>query len=279
MRMLNEARRRFWGIILKWVTVLSIIIILAILKVFHALFALLIFVMQEVNRGLIWLGEPTQQGFDAYWAEMWLFWLLFYVVFFILFAIYYFGYWKRKRPDLIIGGVKDGRVIWIKGVRQGLIYDCWDAWNYIKGAGSPFERGSRTRGSRTSMETNPGMLQDPLKIPLGRGTIRRIIYFRRPWSLKVQRLFIQANTRMVITHGRVSLPEGYIINKEDPLMPGARVLIWVNKRPGFREHDPVLQQEALEKVLVVAKDNVRGSVAANPSIITTEYQEGSIGRL
>jgi len=274
----SEETVRVRGILLRWASIIGLVGLLWVSQIFAVLFWLLMLLLREVKKGLIWIGAPTQQGAQAYWAHYWKYWLVFYIILLIITVLMWIFYWRHKRPHLMVGGVRDGRVLWIKGVRQGLIYDCWDVYNYFRGPDSPFVRGSQTRDSLPSMDRDPGMLQDPLKIGLGRETTRRIIYFSRPWGLRVQRLFLLPETRMVMTHTRVSLPVGYIVNAEDPEHPGSRVLVWGHMHK-YKEHDPGLPQQALEGQLDIAKANVQGSVAANPSIIQNEYMEGSLGKV
>lgn len=270
--------RLFYGILAKWIILIIVVLVLWYLKVFHALLWLVLFISQEFMLFLAWLTEPTQAGAEAYWAEYWPVWMLIYIVLLVLLIGWYFLWYRHKRPYLDVGGGREGRVLWMKGVRRGAIYAVWDAKKYLSWKLKKNHLGKIRR--RISVIPNgekvdSTMWPDPLAIQLGRPTSRRIIYFSRPWRLKVEMLTIPNNLDMSQRYLKIQIPEGYIVNRPDPLSPGETMQVLVNDRPDNREYTRGQMRTDLMEILDETRDAVQASAAANPQLIHRDYEDGS----
>ena len=274
---MSRLDKRFHQIVIKWSLQLALFLILWTLKIYHLIFLLILLFIQEMDKGLVWLGEGTQLGMKAYWSTYWTYWAMAYISLTVLLVVWYMLYYRRKRPYLIIGGQREGRVVWSKGIKRGLLYDLWDAKNYLawKIKKNQLKPIPRPISDMSVGEEKVHSWPDPLGIPLGRPTSRTIMFFSRPWSLKLERLIVPNWVEMKQTFFSIRMPEAYIVNIPDPLSPGIKMLTMTQHRPGFDEYD----SEAPRTDLVSHLDNVRtmvqASVAANPEVNIIDYEDGS----
>ena len=276
---MKETSKHFAKFLGKWLFYCLIILVLWFLGIFKVIAISILLFSQEFNKFLVWVGEPTEGGAGAYWSQYWMYWMIAYIALFIMFLAWWFIFYRNKRPHLEMDGLKEGRVIWIKGIRQGLIYDFWDAYNYLKGADSPFARVSRIKPSSNDMEIDPGTLKDPLSIPIGRETQMRIIYFSRPWSIKMEKLILPNYWQVRRTYWKVSIPRGYMINLTDPLIPGSMLLTLTKARPSYKSFNPDIPVQRQIAKLEETRELVQYGVAANPEIAQIDYAEGSLPQL
>lgn len=273
---MKETSKRFASILIKWTAYIGVILFLWISGIFHVIAILALLLAQEFNKFLIWVGEPTEGGAAAYWSQYWMYWMMAYVGLFTLFIFWWFVFYRNKRKHLVMDGKKEGRVIWIKGLRQGLIYDFWDAYNFIKGSDNPFVKGSGIHPSSQDTETDPGTLRDPLEIPIGRKTSQRIVYFSRPWSLKIEKLILPNYWQLRTSYWTARIPRGYLVNQMDPLIPGAMLLMLTKAHPSYRMFDPDIPVQRQIAKLEETRELVQYGVAANPEIAQIDYAEGSL---
>lgn len=275
---MKQIDRIAWRILLKYSVLAILIVILWAAKVWYFLFWILTTIIQEFKLFLVWLAEPTQEGAADYWSEYWIYWAGIYIVLLVAFIVWYFAFYRHKRPYLDVGGGREGRVLWTKGVRRGLVYDVWDAKNYLawKLKKNRLHRISRRISDiPNGVGEDPTMWPDPLAIPLGRRTSERIIYYSRPWSLRIHRLTISNQTDLLSNYWRILVPEGYIINRPDPLFPGEIYHVLIHGRPSNREYQRGRMREDLINLLDDTKDAVQRSAAANPQLIHRDYEDGS----
>lgn len=270
--------RRFLDILMKWSAVVISIVILWYIKIFWLVFIFMALFLQEVNLFLTWLADPTKMGAEEYWATYWPYWMAVYIVLSVLLTVWYLTWYRHKRPHLVVGGGKEGRVLWLKGVRRGLIYDVWDAKNYLqwRHKKKPLVRIRRRtsdilNGEKVVSTTWP----DPLAIPLGRPVSMRIIYYSRPWSLRILRLMVPNDIDLLSSFRTVQLPEGYFVNLQDPLSPGRTLQAYVHERPGYLEYEEGRARGQVLEHLGDVKDAVQRSAAANPQLIHRDYEDGS----
>jgi hypothetical protein len=269
--------RLAWRIVLKYVTLSIIIVILWAAKVLHFLFWIWTTIYQEFFLFLEWLAEPTQAGAADYWSAYWIYWAGIYLVLIVAFIVWYFAIYRHKRPYLEVGGGREGRILWIKGLRRGLVYDAWDAKNYL--AWKLKKNRLRKVPSRISdiPDTDrviPRTWPDPLAIPLGRPTSRVIIYYSRPWSLRVHKLTIPDRIDLRSAWFKIQIPEGYIVNIPDRLFPG-EILQAVAPRPYSRAYQRGRMREDLMDLLDGTREAVQKSAAANPQLVHRDYEDGS----
>jgi hypothetical protein len=131
--------------------------------------------------------------------------------------------WKLKRRDFKIGGEFEGKIVWAKGVRQGLIYDVWDVKNYINwklGKKKGVAATPRTSGPDT--DTLNGTAPSPWDIPLGPKTKDHyVIYVRRTLLPSIpHRFFIPKTTQVTPTPYTISIPNAFIERVRHPTRPG-----------------------------------------------------------
>ena len=273
---MREDSKQFIKFMGKWLMWGLIILGLWILEIFKVVAILSLLLAQEFNKFLVWMGEPTEGGAGAYWGAYWVYWTLAYIALFTLFIFWWFVFYRNKRPNLMLDGKIEGRVLWTKGFRDGLTYGFWDAYNYLKGEDSPFVRGSGTDVSSTNTGTVPGTLRDPLEIPIGRATLKRIVYFSKPWSLKIEKLILPDYWQLKRTYWTVRIPRGYMMNHPDPLIPGAMILSLTLAKPGYNKFDPSIPVKRQIAKLEETRTLVQYGVAANPEIAQIDYSDGSL---
>jgi hypothetical protein len=265
-------------ILFKYTVVAVVLLGLWATMIFHFMFWILMTIIQEFKIFLVWLAAPTRDGAATYWAENGIYWIGIYCVLLIAFVVWYFVFYRHKRPYLDIGGGREGRVLWIKGLRRGLSYDVWDAKNYIawKLKKNPLRKIPRRISDIPDGGGEAGIMwPDPLAIPLGRRTSARIIYYSRPWRLTIERLIIPNDIDLLGSYLRIQLPEGYIINRPDPLFPGEIYQVLIQGRPSNRKYKRGRMREDLMDLLDGTKDAVQKSAAANPQLIHRDYEDGS----
>jgi len=267
---------RFWSILAKWGIDLAVVLVLWFTKVFHLVFILVLLLIQEFNLFLVWLSEPTQEGAANYWSIYWVYWAGIYIALSLLLTLWYFTWFRHKRPHLMIGGGKEGRVLWIKGIRRGLIYDLWDVKHYLQWKLKKNRLALLRR--QTSDIPNGGRettWPDPLSIQLGRPTSHRIIYYCRPSGLRIQRLILPNQIDLLSTLFTIQLPEGYMVNLSDPLVPGSILQAFVLDRPDYQNYIAGQTRSQILDHLNEVKDAVQASAAANPQLIHKDYEDGS----
>jgi hypothetical protein len=83
--------KRFVDILLKWTAIGCLIIGLWTLRIFHLMFVLGQLFIQEVNKGLVWIGNGTKMGFHDYWSSYLGYWLAAYLALTLIFIVWYFA--------------------------------------------------------------------------------------------------------------------------------------------------------------------------------------------
>lgn len=275
---MNRLDRIAIGILGRWAIAVIVVIVLWILKIFKLIVVIVALFCQEAWRFFGWVAAPTKMGAKAYWSTYWMYWFAAYIILFALFVLWWFLWYRRKRPYLEIGGVNEGRVLWIKGIRRGLVYSIWDLQNYTswKLKKKPLRKISRPisdiqNGAKVVCPTWP----DPLAIPFGRNTSMVIIYYSRPWSLRIDLMLVPHQIPIKSSYLKVSIPEAYIINREDPLFPGKYLRVLTTRRPSFKGYESGRMRVDLMALLEKTKKAVQKSAAANPQLIHRDYEDGS----
>ncbi|MCK5641306.1 MAG: hypothetical protein KAJ19_10930, partial [Gammaproteobacteria bacterium] len=209
--------RRFLGICVKWILVAVLVVYLWYFGLFTFIFVWVPWLI-TYEFGLILeygLG-PVLQLHGPMWIAAGLS-----VAFLIVFEFY--THYRHKRRDLRIGGEFEGRTVWIKGVPQGLVYDLWDARNYIA-----WKLGKKKDGDSPIVNSNgntvctPGTWPDPWAIPLGdKSTSDYIVYFRsRFFQLVPSKLYVSRDFDLVPSFFNYWLPNLRMISEPHPSKPG-----------------------------------------------------------
>jgi len=259
-----------------WAGAFTVLYLTGVWRVMVLLVALLV---QEANRFLVWLGAPTRMGAKAYWAQYWVYWAVAYVSLMVAFAAWWFLWYRHHRPHLRVDGLDEGRVVWVKGLRRGLAYEVWDARHVLGRWWSRF-RGHRVRRSPRVMAnggTPSPAWPSPHAMPYGRSVSDgMIIYFSRPWRLRLERLVVPPGTPVRSTYWELRLPQGLLHNAPDPLAPGCRVLHYTRTPRSYSPYDPARPERELDRVLEDGRDNVVSATAANPEIVQADFSAGSL---
>lgn len=273
---MKDNSKGFVMFLMRWLVYLGFILFFWFIGIFTVVMITILLFAQEFNKFLVWVGSPTEGGAGAYWSQYWIYWMAAYISLFIIFITWWFIFYRNKRPNLMMQNQIEGRVLWIKGLRDGLTYGFWDAYNYLKGEDSPFVRGSGAKTSSTDTGRVPGTLRDPLEIPVGRETSKRIIYFSRPWSLRIEKLILPDYWQIKRGYWTVRIPRGYIMNSMDPLKPGSQIMTLTMAKPSYREFDPDVPVKRQMDKLEETRQLVQSGVAANPEIAQIDYADGSL---
>lgn len=277
----ERMRSRFIGILVKWIVIAIVLMGMWLSGLFKVLFILVLLLVQEANRFLVWLGEPTKMGAKAYWNEYGIYWLMFYAALTVITITLHYTVWRRARPHFVRGGMVEGRIVGIKGVRRGLRYDWWDFVNYVRVVLLKKKPTLRDR-LRRNWDILTGRLQgevvwpDPHGAPWGHSDSRNtIIWFTRPWRLKRRAVIIPRTVKHEDRFFSVRYPPGYFVNKPSRDRPGEVILVWLNDRPGFSTYDAEAPLSDLEGHLFTSRGLVMQSVGVNPEQGIRDFSLGS----
>lgn len=178
----------------------------------------------------------------TYHAQWW-FAAILSIIFLIIFE--YWTHYRHKRRDLLRGGQYEGRVIWVRGSNEGLVYDIWNVKNYIqwklgkkKGSGYP------TTNSYSNTVSIPGTWPDPFAIGLGERTrTDYVIYFRRylhqlfvPFSW--DKLYVSRDLEVVPSFFAFWLPNLRMVRLPHPSRPGRWVYRLTDKQVDSLKTEP-----------------------------------------
>lgn len=182
---------------------------------------------------LVWLpfiishyvDEMITYGLDVWLKFYAIYWITLAVMLGILAVLLIEFVWKLKRRNFMIGGEMEGKVVWAKGVRQGLIYDYWDLANFIKF--KLFKKKFRPKdweiaSSDYDTETLNGTAPSPWRIPIGARTTKDyVIYVRRTWLPSIpERFIISKDTQVIPTPYTISIANVFIERARHPARPG-----------------------------------------------------------
>lgn len=172
----------------------------------------------------------------SYYHVMWTIIAIMLVILAILvFEIIY----RAKRKDFQIGGDFEGRVIWVKGLREGLIYSVWDLYNYTMWKlgkkkdvdmaywNSPNVTG-RYRGIRAKWP-------NPFAISIGVDVKYKYVFYvrRRFFLFQIipEKWYIPVGTTIGKTYNSYTLPDAKFVRIPDPKTPGRYLFHVVDKMP------------------------------------------------
>ena len=280
----HNLKLRFRRIVIKWTMLAGLFLIFWFLKIFWLMFILLQLLNQEFWRFLTWLGEGTKAGSQSYWQQYGTYWLIAYLAISLLVVAEYFIHYRHKRPNLRRGGVVEGRVLWIRGIRRGLIYDLWDFYNYIHFKMNKKKGGDCwTRILKENMAvrngTRTGILKwpDPLAIPLGRrNDSHYLIYYCRPFTLRWTRLEVPLYLQIQQSFFGISIPNQKMIARPDPLLFGRTIYQLKKHVWDYIKYDTKAPYSMQQRALEDARDLIQAAVAVNPETNILDFTEGSL---
>jgi hypothetical protein len=181
------------------------------------LFVWLPFMIQHYVGEILEYGMGTVLKFYAYY------WITLAIMLTILTVLIVEFVWRLKRRDFRIGGEFEGKVVWAKGIRQGILYDAWDAYNYIQWKlGKKKEGDSPTVNSNGNMVHRSGTWPDPWAIPIGaKAPDHYVIYVRRTWLPSIpHRFFIPRAVQVKPTPYSITMHHAFIERVRHPARPG-----------------------------------------------------------
>lgn len=281
---MHNLTKRYWRIVFKWSVIILIILGLWFIRIIWLIIVLLQLLSQEFWRFLGWIGSGTKEGGATYWELYGTYWMIAYLAIAGLVALEYFSHYRRKRPDLVKGGKVEGRVLWIKGIRRGLIYDVWDFWNYVYfviGKKKDMDYWTQTLKENMAIRngTKGGILKwpDPLAIPWGRRSDRRyLIYYCRPWSLKWVRLEVPLSVIIQPSFFLISIPNLNILARLDRVMIGRTIYRLSDNIWQYDKYDPLGPYIKQRDEFVGARGLIQSAVAINPETNIIDFTEGSL---
>ncbi len=225
---MNTETNRFLVIIIKWILAISVIYYLWTIGVFVFIcFWIPWMISYEFSLILEFGLQPTLMYHGVWWIVAGLSMCL-------LAVTYYLTHYRHKRRGMMIGGEFDARVVWIKGLRQGLIYDVWDAANYIRWKlGKKKDGDSPIINSYGNTVVVPGTWPDPWAIPIGeRNDKDYVIYFKRRWMQIVpDKVLVSRDFEVMPTFFYYLIPNLRMIRQPHEYRPGRWVYRLVEEEP------------------------------------------------
>lgn len=213
-------KHRLVSILIKWILIAIIVFYLWYYGLFVVIFIWIPWMISyEVSLIIEYGLQPVLVYHGIWWLAAGLS-----IVGLIIFEFY--THYRHKRRDLRIGGEFEGRVVWTKGIREGLIYDLWDfkncvSWLLKKKRGSA----STTTNTFGNMVTSPGTWPDPWAIPIGdRTTSDYVIYFKRSYfQLFPSKLYISRDIDIETSFFNYWLPNMRFRTSPHPERPGLKI--------------------------------------------------------
>lgn len=285
---LEEGMRwRFRLIILKWLA-----IIFGFIYVMWAGLWAIIFVwipwLLEYNWRLLTAYLQYENGLFQYLNRSGFWWFL--AALSIIFLVYFEWamHYRHKRRGLLVNGEPEGRVVWIKGIRRGLLYDVWDAYNYIQWArGKKKGWGPQTLASMNGAQTSgTRSLQwpDAWAIPAG-STVRDhyIIYLKRRFFQMVPDiLVVPVDAQVQVSFFSVSLR---LVRWRRIPNPGLSFFFGWTPQWVYTMTDTPLEGYSVQAALATSSNRnllgrsrslIRDAIESDPETVKGDYEKGSI---
>ena len=219
-----------------------------------------------------------EYGFQPVLTDHGLMWMGAGVSIVVLIVFEFYTHYRHKRRDLRIGGEFEGRAVWIRGVRQGLIYDVWDFKNYLwwrlgKKKGSA----SRSSSSSGGTGTNPGTWPDPFAIPLGERTSEdHVVYFKRRFlQIAPSKLYVSKDLEIAPSFFNYWLPNLRLVTEPHPTKPGLIVYRLVDRASKSVKVRPALMTKENRKLLGRSKIMVGKAILSDAETQKRDFTTGS----
>lgn len=192
--------------------------------------------------------------------------------------------YRAKRKDFQIGGEFEGRVIWVRGIRQGFTYAVWDVYNYIqwkrgKKKGEGF--GTEDFPADTAMWNGTGRPTWPnaFAIPFGPRIKKQYIFYvrRRPFPFQIipDKWFVPINTKVGILFNAYTLPNANFISRPDPKVPGRYMYHVVGAMPENVAISPADRTKANRTLLGRAGKLVDRAILVDAETKKRDFTHGS----
>lgn len=270
---MNTETNRFLVIIIKWFLAASVIYYLWSIKVFVFIFFWIPWMISYEFSLILEFGLQPTLRYHGIW------WIIAGLSMCLLVVVYYLTHYRHKRRGLMIGGEFDARVVWIKGVRQGLIYDVWDFLNYIqwklgkkKGGASPIIN------SQGNIVVVPGTWPDPWSIPIGeRNDQDYVIYFKRRWlQFFPDKVLVSRRFAVSSTFFYYLIPNLRMIRQPHRDRPGRWIYRLVDEEPDQYEIKPAELTSQNRKLLGRSQVYVSWAIRSDSETQKKDYTTGSL---
>ena len=258
--------------LIKWAMIGVVVFYLWYFKFFVFVFIWIPWLITyEVSFIIEWGLQPTLTYHWQWWTAAGLS-----ILFLIIFE--YNTHYRHKRRDLLRGGQYEGRVIWVRGSNEGLVYDIWNVKNYIswklgkkKGSVSP------TTSSYSNTVCIPGTWPDPFTIGLGeRTTDDYVVYFRRffyqlfvPYSW--DKLYVSRDLEVVPSFFAFWFPRLRMVREPHPSRPGRWVYRLLDKTVDGLESDPAEYTAVNRKALGRSQSLVKWALLSDADTQKLDY--------
>ena len=270
---MTSITNRFLWIISKWILAIAVIYYLWTIKFFVFVFFWIPWMISYEFSLILEFGlQPTLR-----YHGMW--WMIAGFSFCILILTYYLTTYRHTRRGLMIGGEFDARVVWIKGIRQGLIYDVWDFKNYVQWKlGKKKDGESPTINSNGNMVVVRGTWPDPWAIPIGeRNDKDYVIYFKRRWlQIFPDKVLVSRKYDVMPTFFYYLIPNLRMIRQPHRDRPGRWVYRLVDEEPDMYEiHASEITAEN-RKLLGRSQVYVSWAIRSDSETQKKDYTTGSL---
>lgn len=280
---MNVLDRRFLVICLKWGLLLLLVIYLGFAGLFTVLFVWVPWMIQRELELILTYGLKDVLTDQA------LMWTLagISLVFLVIFEFY--THYRHKRRDLRIGGEFEGRVLWTKGLRIGLLYDVWDFKNYLswkmgkkKDVVSITDTSSGNIAWKATIpeeEYRRGTVStwpDPWAIPIGeRTTSHYVVYFKRHWwqilPHHIEKLYISRDVELKASFFCYWLPNLNLRTMPHPEKPGVVVYELVDDLASGVKAKPKLITRQVRRLLKRSKGLVQTAILSDAETQKEDY--------
>lgn len=158
-----------------------------------------------------------------------LMWTIIAIMLLILAILVFEIIYRAKRKDFRIGGEFEGRVIWVRGIRQGFIYAVWDLINYInwkRGKKKDADFGTHNFPPDTVIWNGTGQPKWPnaMAIPLGPRIKKQYIFYvkRRPFPFQIvpEKWYVPIDAKVGILYNAYTLANSNFVARPDGRVPG-----------------------------------------------------------
>jgi len=279
--------KRFMSIVFKWCIIFGFIIYLGYFGLFDLIFIYLPWLIIHTGEVMIeWFALPN--GGMRYLKAYWFWWMLAIIHIIILIYIEYKTHYRHKRRDLDIGGEFEGRVIWIKGIRQGLIYDIWDFKNYLnylmnKKKDMDYLKRRLEKNIAIRNGTRTGALEwpDPWAIPLGAKNFKDyIVYYKiRFFQLIPMKLYVPSKFPLHPSFFHYWLPNKRIVNFSYYSKPGIFARKMTDDKPIIVDIEPEKITSANQVLLSRSNQLVESAILSDPETIKVDFAHGTLPML
>lgn len=271
MRMIYP-KRRLLEVLGKWSLLVGLIVYLWYFGLFKILFIYLPWLIQRE------VGWVLEYGLQAVLTDHGLMWVLAGLSVAGLLLLEFYTHYRHKRRDLRIGGQLEGRVVWIKGIRQGLLYDIWDAKNCINWLlNKKKDTGSTRVNSEGNLVSSPGHWPDPWAIPFGERTNKDyVVYFQRRFlQIVPSKLYVSRDFNLSYSFFHYWLPNLRMVTEPHPEKPGLYVYRLADLSPSGVDVDPGLLTKENRKLLGRSKILVGKAILSDAETQKKDFDQGS----